>query len=29
MRLEKLTEKFYLKNGCLTEEDMIMMCKTL
>ena len=24
-----LTEKFYLKNGCLTEEDMIMMCKKL
>lgn len=22
-----LTEKFYLKNGCVTESDMIMMCK--
>ncbi len=24
-----LTEKFYLKNGCVTEKDMIMMCKEM
>jgi len=24
-----LTEKFYLKNGCATEDDMIMMCKDM
>lgn len=24
-----LTEKFYLKNGCETEDDMIMMCKNM
>lgn len=23
------TEKFYLKNGCVTEDDMIMMCKDI